>query len=520
MGFFANLEHVVQSISRRLDHPPPKAKLLPGEEKPLPVRVVKAAEPFTLSQAWPLLAPTLKPLGGFALAMVLLMFMLIRREDLRDRVIRLGGHGRLSLTTKALGEVGDKISRFLLLQMLINGSFGTLMGAGLYFIGVPYFALWGLLAAVLRYIPYIGPWVAISLPLGLSLLVFDSWSPPLLIGGLFLLLELIFNMIMEPWLYGRGIGVSETSTLLMIAFWTWLWGPIGLVMATPLTVCLVVLGKYAPDLKFLDILLGDQPALEPPVGFYQRLVAKDVDEAQALAADYCKEHGLEQTYDALLLPALTYARRDWDRDNLSEEERQIMLDATGEIVEQLATLSRLDKRLAEAGIAAISRNPALPAQRVPIVLCPARDESDQIALLMLKELLDPDYCDAIVADASLLTSEVAALIEEKNPALLCIAALPPGGVAHARLLCLRLRARFPDLKILIGRWGFIEDADGTREQFLAAGCDRFSTNLLETRNEVMAQVRLLIQTVPETLEGNAAGARDDGCFATRETEDM
>jgi hypothetical protein len=417
--------------------------------------------------------------------------MLIGREDLRDRVISLVGRGRLTVTTKALDEAGERISRYLLMQLAINGSYGAAVAIGLYFIGLPYALTWGFFAAVFRYLPYVGAWLAALLPIGLSLLVAESWSTPLLIVGLFLALELVSNMIIEPYLYGRRVGVSETATLIMVAFWTWLWGPIGLVLATPLTVCLVLLGKYVPFLKFFDTLLGDQPALEPHVGYYQRLLARDQDEASEIAGNQLKTSSLAQTYDGLLIPALAYARRDRDNDSLDEDDQRFVLEATRETVEELSTLQ------AKAAAKAAQAESEPPASRKPeaakvgILGCPARDETDEVGLLMLKELLDSERCELTLTTAALLASEVLALVEEKRPALLCIGALPPGGVAHVRLLCMRLRARFPDLKIFVGRWGLRGSADKIRDQLIAAGADEVATTLEETRDQVAAFVPTL-----------------------------
>ena len=305
--------------------------------------------------------------------------------------------------------------------------------------------------------------------------------------GLFLSLELLSNMIMEPMLYGRGIGVSETAALIMIAFWTWLWGPIGLVMATPLTVCLVVMGKYVPFLAFFDTLLGNKPALEPPMGFYQRLLARDQDEAAEIAEDYLKTHTLGQTYDGLVIPSLSYAKRDLENNNLTEDDQLFILGASRDLVEQIAVL----QRAAEAEANNEVDVDHTPIEKVSVLGCPARNETDESALLMFKELLDPKYCDLTLITAERLTSEVVALVEEKKPAIICIAALPPGGMAHTRLLCIRLKARFPDLKILVGRWGLTDNLEKNREQLLSAGVYEVGMTLEETRNQVMTLVQVL-----------------------------
>ena len=236
--------------------------------------------------------------------------MLLKYEDLRNRLIGLVGSGQLTVTTRALDDAGQRISRYLLMQFIINGSYGLAAGLGLFFLGVPYAVLWGFLAAVFRYIPYVGPWIAAFFPIIISLVAFPGWGQLALVIGLFVLLELWSNLLMEPWLYGHSIGVSEVGLLVVTGFWTWLWGPIGLVLATPLTVCLVVLGRHVPQLHFFDLLFGKAPALAPPVIYYQRLLARDQEEATEVVEDYVKAHSLEKVYDEVLIPALLLAWQD------------------------------------------------------------------------------------------------------------------------------------------------------------------------------------------------------------------
>ena len=230
-------------------------------EKPVPVVVQ------TPSMLWQL-PSVLESLATAGLVIVLVIFMLIRYADLRGRILYLAGHHRLTVATKALDEAGHRISRYLLMQSIINGSYGAAAGLGFFLIGVPYAMLWGFLAAVLRFIPYAGPTIAAVLPSALSLAVFPGWGQPLLVISIILLLELVSNMIMEPLLYGQSVGVSEVALLVAVAFWTWLWGAVGLILATPMTVCIGVLGKYVPQIEFIGVLLSDEPAMQ---GFYQLL---------------------------------------------------------------------------------------------------------------------------------------------------------------------------------------------------------------------------------------------------------
>ena len=284
-----------------------------------------------------ILAPLLEPLSAAAFVVVLVIFMLLKYEDIRNRLIGLVGSGQLTVTTRALDDAGQRISRYLLMQCIINGSYGLAVGLGLFFLGVPYAVLWGFLAAVLRYIPYVGPLIAAVFPVTISLVAFPGWGHLALVLGLFVLLELWSNLIMEPWLYGQSIGVSEVGLLVVTGFWTWLWGPIGLVLATPLTVCIVVLGRHVPHLQFFDMLFGDAPALAPPVLYYQRLLARDQEEATEFVEEYVKAHTLEKVYDDVLIPALLLAWQDRQQGLLTGENEAFILQATQDIVADLGS---------------------------------------------------------------------------------------------------------------------------------------------------------------------------------------
>ena len=478
---------------------------------PQPVRIVSEEGPFGLSNIWSVAGPLLEPIANAGLVLVLMIFMLINREDLRDRVIALIGQVQLTETTRAFDDAGERISRYLLMQLIINTGFGLAVMFGLLAIGVPYAPLWGFFAAVFRYIPYLGPWLAALLPIALSLLISRDWSTALLVVGLFGVLELVTNMAIEPMVYGRGIGVSQAALLVSVAFWTWFWGPVGLILASPLTVCLVVLGKHVPFLRFFETLLGDRPALDPPVRYYQRLLAHDQDEAAELAEEQAANAPLEQVYDQLLLPALSLARADMRADKLDDADQQFLVQATRQIAEELARRARIasakqlvadDKaeakearaearaeakeakaegRAEEPRAEVVAAEPAAEVPRVKVVVCPARDATDETAMAMLLELIDPRRYECATASASHLASDVVALLERETPAILCIASVPPGGLAQTKYICLRARARFPELKIVIGRWGLLgEELDKNRTQLVAAGADRVGTHLAET----------------------------------------
>ncbi len=363
-------------------------------EKPRQV-VVNAEESSTF---WPIplaIGPMVERFASAGLVIVLVIFMLIQREDLRNRLIRLVGYGRLTITTRALEEAGQRISRYLLMQTIINSSFGLAVGLALYLIGLPYAILWGFLAALLRFIPYIGPFAAAIVPSALSLAVFQGWLWPIVVVGLFLTLELLNNMVLEPLLYGESAGVSGVGLLVAIAFWTWLWGPVGLVLATPLTVCVVVFGKYVPGMDFIGVLMSDQPAMESNMSYYQRLVAMDQAEAAEIVEEHLASHPPEQIYDAVLIPALNYARRDRELGRLTDDGEQFVFRATREILEDLHSM--MPKSSPEAvdaeKVAMVDDDLTAPLPQVRILGCPARDEADELALHMFRQLLDSTRYD-------------------------------------------------------------------------------------------------------------------------------
>jgi predicted PurR-regulated permease PerM len=477
------LENVQKAIDQVKEEIQKKEEPRTNKEKPSQVIV----QPQESSRFWPIpLVSTamLEPLAAAGLVIVLVVFMLVQREDLRNRLIRLVGYGRLTVTTQAMEEAGQRISRYLLMQTIVNSSFGLAVGLGLYFIGLPYAIVWGFLATVLRFIPYVGTFAATIMPTALSLAVFQGWLWPIFVVGLFSFLELLNNMVLEPLLYSESAGVSGVGLLVAIAFWTWLWGPVGLVLATPLTVCVVVLAKYVPWLDFIGVLMSDQPAMESKISYYQRLLAMDQAEAAEIAEEHLKNHPRELIFDAVLIPALSYARRDRELGRLTEDGEQFVFRATREIVEDLNSLMPESSPATPDSVKTatiVENNPVIPLKNC-VLGCPARDEADEVALHMLTQLFDSTRYEVEVISDALLTSEVVGLIADRSPAVVLIATVSRGGMTHARYLCKRLRARFPHLKIVIGRWGLgSEDSNSVA----LAGADRVGTTLIETRDQII-----------------------------------
>ncbi|MGO9465069.1 MAG: AI-2E family transporter [Isosphaeraceae bacterium] len=480
------------------------------EDRPRTV-VVGPQTPFWLSRIAILLNPLMESLAQLALAFVLLVFMLHRREELRNRIIRLLGQGRIVATTRFVDEAGQRISRFLLMQALVNGAFGLIIWAGLFSIGVRYALLWGFLAAIFRYLPFIGPILAAVFPAAISFAMSSTLAPTLLVIGLFLVVELVIANLVEPRLYGQSMGVSEIALLVSAAFWAFLWGPIGLVLSSPLTVCLVSLGRYTPQLEFLWHLLGDGPALDKQVSFYQRLLARDEREAEGLILETVKPGCVDGVYDAVLVPALRAAQLDRRHDLISDADLSFVLSATKKMMEVLGERMRDPRNHRPAGDCQEAVSERESRRPIPIFGCPGHGEADRIALEMLKQLLDPVSWAVELIDPNTLAAELIELIAEGKPSLICIATIPPGGLARTRYLCKRLRANFPDLRFIVCRWGskaeLLRDPGGLKK----AGADTVTATLVETRQRILSLVPVLSAHQQDTGPlGRAAPSFDQG----------
>jgi hypothetical protein len=330
------------------------------------------------------------------------------------------------------------------------------------------------MAFFVRFIPYVGPWLGAILPVAFSVVFFDGWWQPLMVMGLFTTVELVSNMIMEPMLYGQSAGVSEVALLVALAFWTWVWGPIGLALATPLTVCLVVLCKHIPELEFVELIMGDEEAVDSPLVFYQRLLAMDATEAEQVLQAHLKEQRPESVFDEVLIPALNLAKRDASREKLTAAEIEFIYATTRELVQKVE-LPKLVLPGAES---------ELPRVQVSILGCPAHDEADEIALAMLGRLLDPERTELEIVPSEILSSEVISRVREKNPSIICVGSLDPDPVGPIRYLCKRMRERYPSVRILVGRWGASPKPASERDQLIAAGADYVSTSLIEAHNQL------------------------------------
>jgi predicted PurR-regulated permease PerM len=438
-GKLAQAAEAIAELEREAD---------PSPQEPLQVTPTPQSAFGQLAE-W--VAPFVKPLATALAVVVFTILMLLNRENMRERLIGLIGGRRINVTTQALGEAASRVSRYLYMQLIVNACFGIPFGIALYFIGIPNAMLWGLIATLLRFIPYAGVWIAVSMPLVLAFAIFDGWTQVAWTLGVFLFLELLLVNVVEPWLYGRSAGLSAIAIITAAIFWTWLWGPVGLLLATPLTVCVAVMGRYIPEMGYLNVLLGVEPVLSPEARFYQRLIARDQDEAIALAEEYAADHGAISLFDPILIPALTLIETDRHKGALESESERFAFDTTGQILEAIP------KEEAPAGQSA--------GRGVCIV--PARDEADELAAAMLARLLPA---------AQLLAPEAV----ESACRVICISAVPPHAASHAAHLARRLKRRLPELKVVVALWAS-DGIDKIKPRLLDAGVDEVFTRLADVQ---------------------------------------
>jgi len=444
----------------------------------------------------------LQVMGSIGVVTLLVVFFLIRREDLRDRFVHLTGRGHLTVTTQALEDAATRVSHYLATQSLLNLSFGVLIATGLYFIGVPNAILWGIVATILRFVPYLGIIIAAALPVGLAMANSPGWVAPFLTLGLFVALELVLSNFLEPWLYGKHTGVSAVAVLVTAVFWTWLWGPVGLLLATPLTVCLLVLGKHVPQLSFLDILLGNEPVFELKTRVYQRLLAGDLEEAAELVEEALEQTSLAEVYDAVLIPALALAESDRRRGDIDEDRQKFIFQSLKDTIEDLG------ERQKELPAQPVNGEPfATPggadlvilstSSKPCILLLPARNETDEIAATMLAQLIETNGFRVETISESVLAAELADLIAQHHADVVCISAMPPRAATHARYLCNRLRGKFPEERLLVGLWSAQGDLAQARTRIGCTAAVRVVATLAQAHEQIQVVLQpLLVRRAP------------------------
>jgi predicted PurR-regulated permease PerM len=461
----------VNDLSKELS---PTSETAGNDRGKEPIAVQVAAPPHSTAEYLrDFLGPLTGSLETAGIVVIFTLFIVVKREDLRNRLLRLAGSGQLTVMTQALDEASRRLGRYLLLQFAVNAGYGLLFGLGVYFIGIPHPLLWGVFGCLLRFVPYIGTPVAAVFPMGMALAVFPGWSQAGLTFVLFLLLELTIANLIEPWLYGSHIGVSSLAILVAAIFWGMLWGPVGLILSTPLTVCLILIGRYIPQLNFLEILLGDEPVLSPQAHFYQRLLALDEEEARDIVEEYLKQNPIGNLYDSVLIPALSLAEKDRHMNVLDEIRTKFIYQNTRELIEELYADSSAsfepDHPLVLAG--------ATESQSGSMVLCiPARDEADEIVGIMAMQLLRRAGHNA----SALPIASVSTMLEKAeqlHPDVICISALPPFAAVQAKSLCKQLRRRCRDTKIFLGLWEYPGGVPKAQER-VGLGCaDMIGTSL-------------------------------------------
>ena len=500
------LTELTKQVGRQIDHNAPaqtaaSTQAATAEPKPIPVTVQQpASDPLDVARR--VLQPVLAPLESTLIIFIVAVFILLQKEDLRDRLIRLFGSSDLHRTTVAMDDAGRRLSRYFLSQLGINATFGVIVVIGLTVIGVPSPVLFGVLAALLRFVPYVGPIIAAALPVALAAAVDPHWSMAAWTAGLFLVTEGVTGQVVEPMVYGHSTGLSPVAVVVSAIFWTWLWGPIGLILSTPLTLCLVVLGRYVDRLEFLDVLLGDRPALTPVENFYQRMLADDPDEAQEQAELLLQQRSLTSYYDEVALKGLQLAANDSQRGVLDQGKLEKIKHSIRALVEDLAghddkeptpkatAAAAEDASKAEKDVpkSAAPKADAPAAQHLspqwqaakPVMCLAGRGPLDEGASTILVQLLGKHGLGARVLPHEAASREGIAKLDPAGVAMVCISYLEiSGSPAHLHYLLRRLKQRMPGVPVLVGLWP--SEAEVLTDQRMRAviGADYYVTSLRE-----------------------------------------
>lgn len=455
------------------------------DAKPVPVEVRNDNE-STATIFRDFLIPVVHPLATAGIVIVFVVAMLFQREDLRDRFMRVAASGHLNIATQAVDDASRRISRYLWMQLVVNSAYGLPIGLGLYLIGVPNALLWGLMATILRFVPYVGSWIAAAFPVVLAVMIDPGWMKLIYTVGLFLAVELISSNLVEVVLYSGTTGISNLALIMAAVFWTWLWGVGGLILSTPLTVCLLVVGKYVSGLRGLSMLLGNEPALEPAERFYQAMLSMESEYMVDLATKHVAEHSLEEFYEDVFIPALILSEEDRHRGTLADRRQVFILQASRDLIEEFER--RDDERgSAEQATDAAEAAPTLPSVLGLVVVIPARDTADALASLMAAHLLRRAGAGVeVVADGESIDQVMAHLAGHPD-AIAFISALPPSALGSARSMCRRLRRAYPDLRIVVGVWSPQAELPEMQERLAPAAPTAVVTSL----RDALAVIRVL-----------------------------
>ena len=502
-GTLERASAVLHDLSQEIDKPKGNSAGLlrdgAAPDKPIPVEV-RQPDPGTLQTISTLIEPLIHPLTTTGIVLIFVVFILLQHQDLRNRLVRLAGTKDLQRTTAAIDDAGERLSKLFLTQLGLNAGFGLIIGVGLYMIGVPSAPLWGIFAMILRFVPYIGAIISAIFPLILAAAVGTGWSMVLATAALFLVVESVAGQVIEPLVYGRSAGLSPVAVIVSATFWTWLWGPIGLILATPLTICLVVLGRHVEQLKFLEVMFGDEPPLKPAELIYQRMLARDPVEAAEQAEIFLQENTLAAFYDQILLGGLQLAQNDAERGLLDNERMQRVRDAVAEIVDDLETHQDKDAVLTQETTPEDGEQPLAQLQRaedrptlaalqaawqvgIPVLCIPGLGQLDEAAALMIAQLLKRVGIRARVEHADALSISRITGWDTDGVALICLCYVGNPSSAQIRYAVRRIRRRTSDIPVLIAllgntteaahtevsdNWGLVEHSlRGTVEKVLA-----------------------------------------------------
>lgn len=449
-----------------------------------------------------------------AMVIVFMLFILIKREDLRNRVIRLAGEDRLTVVTQALDDASQRLSRYLLFQFVVNATYGVMFGMGVYLLRIPHPLLWGVLSGLLRFVPYVGTPIGAVFPIAMALAVFPGWHQAIFVLCIFVGLELITANVVEPWLYGAHTGISSLAILVAAVFWATLWGPVGLILSTPLTVCLILMGRYVPQLSFLEVLLGDEAVLPVEAHFYQRLLALDEEEARDIAEAYLKERPIGSFYDSVLIPALALAEQDRHVDSLEERTASFVVQSARELIDELGERKAVERAVGEAvvfdGAERTGQKLTYNALRGMSVVCiPVGDEADELVAMMAEQLLQRLGCEVqrlpIASSANVIDP-----IATYSPQVALVSALPPFASWQARALCKLLRRRHPQMSILLGLWHFDGGVAKAKDR-VGLGCADMVATSLEQAIALLAEANgSSVEDRSSHVEGGTRAETGDG----------
>ena len=438
-----NPPRIGESVGQLTGRQPAKADAQ-GARRPVPVEI-QAAPPTPTEIAGRVLSPVVGPLETAFIVLVVAIFILIQREDLRDRVIRLFGSADLHRTTIALDDAGQRLSKYFLSQFVVNTSFGVVIGVGLWLIGIPSPAMWGILAGLLRFVPYIGSFMAALAPMALAAAISPGWEMTVFVALLFLSVDMLTGYVVEPLLYGHSTGLSPISVIVAAIFWAWLWGPVGLILSTPLTLCFVVLGRHIKAFEFFDVLLGDRPALTPVETFYQRILADNADDALAQAENMLGDRPLDGYYDTVIVQSLRMAAQDMARGTIDRARAAKLTRLMLSVIEDL--------RLFQGDSGAGSTLPRQALKPGRIVCVSGRGPFDGALTKMFVQLLEGAGLEVrVVAYEQVARESIAALEPDDLAAIALIGLNPAGATAPIRHLARRLRMHAPQSRIVVGLW--------------------------------------------------------------------